>query len=100
MLGREQRDRGQRQMKALLDADRVAARQHNMPSLLRGAPTHTGAYLLVELKRQGWELARIDDTEAQVEETQAPPDPAPSLQERTVRALEDIAHILRIRSPL
>lgn len=47
-------------MKALLKADRAAAKRHGFRySTLRGAPSHTGAFLLQELEALGWALTPV-----------------------------------------
>jgi hypothetical protein len=56
----------ERPITALLRADRLAAELHQppnrWPSIFKGAPSHSGAYLLQALDELGWELLpRPDD---------------------------------------
>lgn len=46
----------QAEMRALLEAARVAAFDRQYVSVLRGAPSHTGAELLKALDQAGWRL--------------------------------------------
>lgn len=57
-------------IQVLLDADRRAAELQAMeikslafPTLFRGAPSHSGAFLLQALEEQGWTLAPKTDDE-------------------------------------
>lgn len=49
-------------VRALCEAARRAARNNDYYylSVLRAAPSHTGAQLLEELDKMGWELRRCD----------------------------------------
>lgn len=59
----------QQKILALLRANTTAARmrcaaagepERSFPPLMRGAPTHSVAFFLTALERDGWTLARID----------------------------------------
>lgn len=62
-MGSARRDGAANQLLVLLDANRAAAKKHDAGhTVLRGAASHTGAYLLEALREAGYEIAPVKRT--------------------------------------